>query len=52
MDEEFDLVAQSQSIRRVAVPDDMVGTVSWLTSDDAAFVTGQMINVNGGRIFT
>jgi hypothetical protein len=30
----------------------MVGTVSWLTSDDAAFVTGQMINVNGGRIFS
>jgi len=52
MDEEFELVAQSQSIRRVAMPDDMVGTVSWLTSDDAAFVTGQMINVNGGRIFS
>jgi NAD(P)-dependent dehydrogenase (short-subunit alcohol dehydrogenase family) len=52
MDEEFDLVAQSQSIRRVAVPDDMVGAVSWLTSDDASFVTGQMINVNGGRIFS
>jgi NAD(P)-dependent dehydrogenase (short-subunit alcohol dehydrogenase family) len=52
MDEEFELVAQSQSIRRVAVPDDMAGTVSWLTSDDAAFVTGQMINVNGGRIFS
>jgi len=52
IDEEFDLVAQGQAIRRVEVPDDIVGTVSYLTSDDAAFVTGQMINVNGGRIFS
>ena len=52
IDEEFELVAQSQSIKRVEVPDDLVGTVSYLTSDDAAFVTGQMINVNGGRIFS
>ncbi len=52
IDEEFELVAQGQAIRRVEVPDDIVGTVSYLTSDDAAFVTGQMINVNGGRIFS
>jgi NAD(P)-dependent dehydrogenase (short-subunit alcohol dehydrogenase family) len=52
IDDEFDLVAQGQSIRRVEVPDDLVGTISYLTSDDAAFVTGQMINVNGGRIFS
>ena len=52
IDEEFELVAQGQAIRRVEVPDDLTGTVSYLTSDDAAFVTGQMINVNGGRIFS
>ena len=52
MDEEFELVAQHQAIRRVEVPDDLVGTVSYLTSDDAAFITGQMLNVNGGRIFS
>ena len=52
IDEEFDLVAQGQSIKRVELPEDLVGTVSYLTSDDAAFVTGQMINVNGGRIFS
>src|SRR6201987_6026492 len=37
IDEEFELVAQGQSIKRVEVPDDLVGTVSYLTSDDAAF---------------
>ena len=30
-----------QAIKRVEVPDDLVGTVSYLTSDDAAFITGQ-----------
>jgi NAD(P)-dependent dehydrogenase (short-subunit alcohol dehydrogenase family) len=51
IDEEFELVAQSQAIKRVEVADDLIGTASYLTSDDAAFVTGQTINVNGGRIF-
>ena len=51
MEAEFELVAQQQSIKRVEVPEDLVGTLSYLTSDDAAFVTGQTINVNGGRIF-
>ena len=32
------------------VPDDLVGTVSYLTSDDAAFITGQTLNVDGGRV--
>jgi NAD(P)-dependent dehydrogenase (short-subunit alcohol dehydrogenase family) len=50
MDEEFAAVAQMQAIRRVEVPDDLVGTVSFLTSDDAAFITGQTLNVDGGRV--
>ena len=52
MDEEFEAVAQTQAIKKVAVPDDIVGTVSFLTSDDAAFITGQTINVDGGRVRT
>jgi NAD(P)-dependent dehydrogenase (short-subunit alcohol dehydrogenase family) len=32
------------------VPDDLVGTVSFLTSDDAAFITGQTLSVDGGRV--
>ena len=50
MDEEFEAVAQTQAIKRVAVPEDIVGTVSFLTSDDAAFITGQTFNVDGGRV--
>ena len=50
MDEEFEQVAQMQAIKRPEVPDDLVGTVSYLTSDDAAFITGQTLNVDGGRV--
>jgi (S)-1-phenylethanol dehydrogenase len=50
MDEEFASVASMQAIKRGEVPDDLVGTVSFLTSDDAAFITGQTLNVDGGRV--
>jgi (S)-1-phenylethanol dehydrogenase len=50
MDEEFEAVAQMQAIKRVEVPQDLVGAVSFLTSDDAAFMTGQTLNVDGGRV--
>jgi NAD(P)-dependent dehydrogenase (short-subunit alcohol dehydrogenase family) len=50
MEEEFAAVAQMQAIKRPEVPDDLVGAVSFLTSDDAAFMTGQTLNVDGGRV--
>jgi NAD(P)-dependent dehydrogenase (short-subunit alcohol dehydrogenase family) len=42
--------ASMQVIKRPEVPADLVGTVSFLTSDDVAFITGQTINVDGGRV--
>jgi len=51
MDAEFENVAQLyQAIKRIEEPEDLVGTVSFLTSDDAAFITGQTISVDGGRV--
>src|SRR6476659_7688475 len=50
MDEEFEAVAQMQAIKRVEVPEDLVGAISFLTSDDASFITGQTLNVDGGRV--
>jgi NAD(P)-dependent dehydrogenase (short-subunit alcohol dehydrogenase family) len=50
MEAEFNIAAGMQAIKRVEVPEDLVGTVSYLTSDDAAFITGQMLNVDGGRV--
>ena len=50
MEAGFNLAATMQAIKRVEVPEDLVGTVSYLTSDDAAFITGQTLNVDGGRV--
>ncbi len=33
---------------RLGQPEDIVGAVLFLASDDAAFVTGQVISVSGG----
>lgn len=32
-------------------PADLVGTIFFLASDDAAFLTGQTLNVDGGLHF-
>jgi NAD(P)-dependent dehydrogenase (short-subunit alcohol dehydrogenase family) len=50
MEDEYAHAASMQAIRRPEVPADLVGTLSFLTSDDAAFITGQTINVDGGRV--
>lgn len=36
-------------LRRMGTPEDVAGMVSYLASDQAAFVTGQHITVNGGH---
>lgn len=40
----------SRSLKRVQRPDDMVGTIIYLLSEDSAFVTGQTIVVEGGGV--
>lgn len=39
-------------MRRFGTPDDVAGTVLFLTSDNAGFVTGQTIDVAGGWLMT
>jgi NAD(P)-dependent dehydrogenase (short-subunit alcohol dehydrogenase family) len=38
-----------RALQRDELPEDVVGSVFFLASDDAAFITGQTINVDGGR---
>ena len=49
-DERFASVAAMQAIERTQMPDDLVGMLSFLASDDAAFVTGQTLYVDGGWV--
>jgi 3-oxoacyl-[acyl-carrier protein] reductase len=37
-----------RSFKRSQVPDDLVGAVIFLSSSDSDFITGQMLNVDGG----
>src|SRR5437016_978280 len=39
---------KSRAIQRDETPEDLVGAVSFLASDDAAFITGQTLVVDGG----
>ncbi len=41
-------IVAMQCIPRPETPDDLVGTALFLASDNAAFVTGQSINLDGG----
>jgi NAD(P)-dependent dehydrogenase (short-subunit alcohol dehydrogenase family) len=36
-------------VRRVGLPEDVAATVSFLCRDEASYITGQIIGVNGGR---
>ena len=43
---------EKTAMRRIGDPEDVVGPVAFLASDDAAFVTGQTLNVDGGIVFS
>jgi NAD(P)-dependent dehydrogenase (short-subunit alcohol dehydrogenase family) len=47
-EEEIAVLSQLQAIPRGGEVADLVGTVAFLTSDDAAFMTGQTLVVDGG----
>jgi NAD(P)-dependent dehydrogenase (short-subunit alcohol dehydrogenase family) len=49
-DQLYAAAAQKQSIPRPATPGDLVGVMSFLASDDAAFITGQTIYADGGVV--
>ena len=44
----FEMMANMQSIKRREQVSDLVGAVSFLASEDAGFITGQTLYVNGG----
>jgi 3-oxoacyl-[acyl-carrier protein] reductase len=48
--EHIEALAQNQAIKRAGVPQDIVGTVLFLASEESAWVTGQTIMADGGLV--
>jgi 2-hydroxycyclohexanecarboxyl-CoA dehydrogenase len=44
-----DFHASQTPVRRAGRPEDIAATTAFLVSDDAAYITGQVVGVNGGR---
>jgi 2-hydroxycyclohexanecarboxyl-CoA dehydrogenase len=44
----YDALVRAIPMKRVGQPDDIPGLVAFLASDEAAFITGQVISVSGG----
>ena len=47
-DEHQRRVAEANPLRRVGTPDDVASVIAFLVSDDAAYVSGQVVYINGG----
>jgi meso-butanediol dehydrogenase/(S,S)-butanediol dehydrogenase/diacetyl reductase len=45
-----DIVDNNLVIKRVSYPKDIIGTASFLASDDSDYMTGQMISIDGGWV--
>lgn len=52
LEDEVERVRATIPLGRHGTGDDIAGTVAWLASDDASYVTGQTIGVNGGVMLT
>jgi 2-hydroxycyclohexanecarboxyl-CoA dehydrogenase len=45
---DLDVLATMTLVRRIGTPNDVAAACAFLCSDDAGFITGQLIGVNGG----
>jgi NAD(P)-dependent dehydrogenase (short-subunit alcohol dehydrogenase family) len=44
-------LVKGMAIKRMGQPEDMVGACLFLLSDEASWITGQIVNVDGGQVF-
>jgi NAD(P)-dependent dehydrogenase (short-subunit alcohol dehydrogenase family) len=43
-------IAQAIPMHRIGLPEEVAATAAWLCSEDAAFVTGAVVSVDGGQL--
>jgi len=48
-EENIRALAARSPVGRLGVPEDIAAATAFLCSDDAGYITGQVIGVNGGR---
>ena len=49
-DEQKEAIAKTIPLRRMGKPEDVANVVKFLASEDSAYVTGQVINIDGGML--
>lgn len=49
-DETLEVLKDETPLNRLGTPEDIANTVYYLSTDEASFITGQVISVNGGYI--
>ena len=49
-DEWLEMRAQDTALKRLAAPEEIAGVIAFLASDDARYLTGQAIEVDGGLV--
>ena len=47
---DFDAIAAKAMMRRVGTPEDIAAAASFLVSEEAGFITAQVLTVDGGRM--
>lgn len=48
-DQTLEDIVAATPVRRIGRPEDIAATCAFLVSEDASYITGQIIGVNGGR---
>ena len=48
----LDMRANDTAVKRLAQPEEIAGVVAFLASDDARYLTGQAIEVDGGLVLS
>lgn len=46
---DVEATSAASPMKRAGRPEDMAGAVAYLASEEASYVTGQTLSVNGGR---